>query len=230
MENAPMEWVLLGLAGCGVAAWGGKRLRDRLRARRDRAVVLKTMVKLCEEDVTLLGEQLRRLDADTAEHPLDEAGRIEYQAALDGYESAQREAGTITDLDQVATVTATLNDGRYALACVQARVAGEPVPEKRTPCFFNPQHGPSVKDVMFTARAGGTKRVPACAQDAARVEAGEKPAIRKIEVNGRKIDYYEARSIAIGKSYGDPAAMNALLSSSGFTGIGGDFGDSGGGV
>jgi len=228
MENAPMEWVLLGLAGCGVAAWGGKWVRDRLRARRDRAEALATMVRLSEEDVTLLGEQLRRLDADTSEHPLGEAGRIEYQAALDAYESAQRAVPAVTDPEDILVLTETLNDGRYALACVLARVAGEPVPEKRTPCFFNPQHGPSVRNVMFTARAGGTKRVPACAQDAARVQAGEKPEIRKIEVNGHKIDYFDTRSI--GRAYGDPAAMNALLSSAGFTGIGGDFGDSGGGV
>ncbi len=213
-----MEWVLLGLAGLGAATWGGKRIRDRLGGRREQAAALATLVKLCEEDVTLLGEQLRRLDSETAEHPLDEAGRADYQAALDAYESAQREVRKVSALEQVGSVTDTLNDGRYALACVQARVSGQPVPEKRAPCFFNPQHGPSVMDVMFTARAGGTKQVPACAQDASRVKAGERPEIRKVEVNGHKIDYFDARSI--GKSYGDPAAA-ALLSSPGFTGMGG---------
>jgi hypothetical protein len=202
--------VLLGLAGLGVAIWGGKRIRDRLAVRRERAAALATLVKLIDEDVTLLGEQLRRLDAETVEHPLDEGGRADYQAALDAYESAQREVRAITDIDQVATVSETLNEGRYALACVQARVAGEPLPEKRVPCYFNPQHGPSVTDVMFTARAGGTKRVPACAQDAARVEAGDKPEIRKVNVNGHLVDFAEVG--AMSKIYADyPAAMNALL-------------------
>jgi hypothetical protein len=193
-----MEWVLLGLAGCGVAAWGGKRLRDRMAGRREHAAALATLVKLCEEDVTLLGEQLRRLDAETAEHPLDEAGRIEYQAALDAYESAQRAVPKVTDPEDILALTDTLNDGRYALACVLARVAGQPVPEKRTPCFFNPQHGPSVKDVMFTARAaGGTRRVSACAQDAARIEAGERPEVRTIEVGGHLIAYRDAFSASV---------------------------------
>ena len=206
-----MEWVLLGLAGVGAATWGGRRIWGRLEDRRERAEAVAVLVKLCEEDVTLLGEQLRRLDAETAVRPLDEPGRVDYQSALDAYESAQRDVQGVSELDQVTTVIDTLNDGRYALACVQARVAGEAVPEKRTPCFFNPQHGPSVTDVMFTARAGGTKRVPACAQDAARVNAGEKPGIRKVEVRGHKIDYLEVRTMS--KIYADPSAMNALLAS-----------------
>ena len=206
-----MEWVLLGLAGLGAATWGGIRIRGRLEDRRERAGALAALVTLCEEDVTLLGEQLRRLDADTAQQPLDEAGRVDYQAALDAYESAQREVRSVNDCDQVTPVMDTLNDGRYALACVQARLAGEPVPEKRTPCFFNPQHGPSVTDVMFTARAGGTKRVPSCAQDAARVNAGEKPEMRKVDVRGHKIDYLEIRTM--NRIYADPKTMNALLAS-----------------
>jgi hypothetical protein len=195
-----------------------------MSTRRERAAQLALVVKLCEEDTTLLGEQLRRLDAETAQQPLDEAARTDYQKSLDAYESAQRALPKITDLDQITGVTETLNDGRFALACVQARLAGQPRPESRKPCFFNPQHGPSVQDVMFTARAGGTRQVAACAQDAARVQAGEKPDIRKIEVNGHKIDYFDARSI--GKVYGEPAAMNALLVS-GLGRPGDDFGGSG---
>jgi hypothetical protein len=210
-----MEWVLLGLAGAGGLAWAANKFRGRQTDRRERAELLSQVVKLCEEDVTLLGEQLRRLDAESAEHPLGEAVQVDYQAALDGYESAQRLAARALTADDVTAVTDTLNEARYALACVKASLAGKPRPEKRTPCFFNPQHGPSVEDVMFTARAGGTKRVPACAQDAARVASGEKPEIRKVEVNGRKIDYFDARQI--GRAYGDPAAA-ALMSSPGFTG------------
>lgn len=172
-----MEWLLL-LLGGGAAALGGQRLLVGHRARRERAELLAAIVKLCDEDVTLLGEQLQRLDA-TADP--------DYRAALDGYESAGRLLAKVTDIDQVGPVTDTLNDARYALACVHARIAGEPVPEKRAPCWFNPQHGPSVEDVMFTGRATGTKQVPACAQDAARVKAGEQPEIRKLDLGGRAL-------------------------------------------
>ena len=219
-----MEWVLLGVAGIGGLAWAGTRIRDRLGARREQSEVLAQVVRMCGEDITLLGEQLRRLDAEAGERPLDEAARVDYQKALDGYESADRLVRRLESPEDLGPVTDTLNDARYALACVRASMAGEARPEKRTPCFFNPQHGPSVTDVMFTARAGGTKRVPACAQDAARLKAGERPEVRKVEVNGRRIDYFEARQI--GRVYGDPAAAS-LMSSPGFSGVDSDFGAGG---
>ena len=187
-----MEWVLMVLAGGGAASWAGVRLRRRRVARRERATVRAQVARLCEEDVTLLGEQLRRLDAETAGEPLDEAGRADYQAALDAYESAQRAVPRTSTVEEVTAVTDILNDGRHALACAQARLAGDPRPEKRAPCWFNPQHGPSVTDVMFTARAGGTKRVPACAQDAARVGAGERPEIRTVEIGEYRMAYHDA--------------------------------------
>ena len=64
--------------------------------------------------------------------------------------------------EELSTIIDTLATGRYSLACVRARVAGEPVPELRVPCFFNPQHGPSARDVMYTVPRRGTQRLPAC--------------------------------------------------------------------
>ena len=179
----------------------------RRQARKQREAVLAGARTLCEEDVTLLGEQLRRLDAESADQPLDEAARVDYQAALDAYEAAHRRLEKATDIEAVVAVTDTLNDGRYSLACVQARLAGEPRPEKRAPCFFNPQHGPSAKDVMFTPRVGGTRRVAACAQDAARVEAGEHPTVRTIAVAGRQVPYRDAfsSSAVLNSAYNDAA-------------------------
>lgn len=159
--------------------------------------MLAGVTKLCEEDVTLLGEQLRRLDADTAALPPDEVARVEYQKALDAYESADRLLRKVTAPEEMTAVTDTLNDGRYALACAHARLAGEPRPQMRVPCFFNPQHGPSAKDVLFTPRGGGTRRVAACAQDAARIEAGERPAVRTIEIGGQEVPYRDAFSSSV---------------------------------
>jgi len=188
-----MEWVLLVLAGGGAATWGGLRLRrGRAVDREHEAAELADVVRLCEDDITVLGEQLRRLDEETADHPLDAAARLDYQTALDAYESAQRTVRQISRAEQVSAVTDTLSSGRYALACVRARVAGRPLPEKRVPCFFDPQHGPSVTDLMFTPPGRGTRRVPVCADDAARLEAGEEPQVRMVVVNGRRTAYYEA--------------------------------------
>jgi hypothetical protein len=207
-----VEILLLALAGGGGAAWLGIRLRERRAQMRDRAAELAQVRKLCDEDITLLGEQLRRLDAETGAHPLDDAARVEYQQALDAYESAQRTMRRISDADEISKVTDTLTSGRFALACVQARVAGRPLPERQVPCFFNPQHGPSVMDVMFTPPGRGTRKVPACAQDAARIRAGEKPEIREVEIGGRRVPYFEAG--AAFAPYGEGYFMGAIATQS----------------
>jgi hypothetical protein len=94
---------------------------------------------------------------------------------------------------------------------VQARLAGRPLPELRVPCFFNPQHGPSVTDVRWTAAGRGTRTVPACAQDAARVTRGESPQIRKVKVGGGLAPYWEAGAayLPYGRGYFSTAVLEA---------------------
>ena len=187
-----MEWLLIALAVGGSGLIGRRWQRRRALAAESRAE-LDGVRRLAEEDVTVLGEQLRRLDAEVAGRELDDAAHADYQTALDAYESAGRAAPRISAPDEVSRVVDTLSTGRYALACVQARVEGRPVPERRVPCFFNPQHGPSVKDVMWTpGRGGGTRLVPACAQDAARVAAHEEPEVRTVTIRSRRVPYWEA--------------------------------------
>ena len=197
-----MEWlVMLVLAGGG--AFGAQRWRGRVVGRRQRREELEAVRTLADEDVTFLGEQLQRLDAEVAGRALDEAARLDYQRALDAYEAAQRLVPRLEEAEEVSKVTDILSSGRYALACVQARVAGLPVPELRAPCFFNPQHGPSVRDVVWTRPGHGTRTVPACAQDAARVANGERPDLRLVRLASQKVPYYEAGEayLPYGKGY-----------------------------
>ncbi len=186
-----MEWLLLLLAagGGGVAV---QRWRNRMSQRREESAELDGIRRLADEDVTVFGEQLQRLDEEVQGRQLDAATQAEYQTALDAYETAQRSVPRIRRADEVSKITDTLSAGRYALACVQARVAGTPLPELRVPCFFNPQHGPSVAVVTWTQPGRGTRSVPACAQDAARVANHELPEIRKVKTGSRTVPYWEA--------------------------------------
>jgi hypothetical protein len=93
--------------------------------------------------------------------------------------------------DDVKHVTEILEDGRYAMACVRARVAGEPLPARRPPCFFDPRHGLSVEDVPYTPPGGTMRDVPACALDVERVRAGAEPDIRKVMVGSRRVPYWQ---------------------------------------
>ena len=118
---------------------------------------LSTSKRAADEDVTQFGEELQRLDSDVAGHSLDEAMQQDYQRALDAYDNAKMSLDAVTKPDEIKHVTEILEDGRYAVACVKARIAGAPLPAKRPPCFFNPAHGPSSQDVDW-APPGGVPR------------------------------------------------------------------------
>jgi hypothetical protein len=188
-----MEWLLLLLAGGG-AVKVARTIRARRVSRRDLEAELEVVRRLADEDVVVLGEQLQRLGADAAQASLGPEGRADLQRALDAYESAQRKVQHLDDPGKVSDITDTLSEGRYAMACVEARVAGRPVPGRRAPCFFNPQHGPSSRDVLWTTGRYGTRTVPACTQDAARVAAHEQPEVRSVTVGDRSVPYWDAGS------------------------------------
>jgi uncharacterized membrane protein YgcG len=233
-----MEWLLIALAVGGAGIVGRRWQRRRALVALSKSE-LEGVRRLAEEDVTVLGEQLRRLDAEVADRTLDEAARVDYQTALDAYESAGRAAPRIKTPEEISKVVDTLSTGRYALACVQARADGRPVPQRRVACFFNPQHGPSVTDVMWTpGRGRGTRQVPVCAQDAARVAAHEAPEVRTVTVRSRHVPYWEAGAayLPYGEGYFASAAVMAWAfqppsaggSWSGPDGGGGGFGGEGG--
>jgi hypothetical protein len=204
-----MTWLLIALFAGG-GGFVAKHWRKRSTTRREELEELAGVKQMADEDVTLLGEQLQRLDREVQGRELDEPARLDYQKALDAYESAQRAVPRIRGAEEISKITDTLSTGRYALACVQARVANRPVPELRVPCFFNPQHGPSVTDVMWDQPAGrGTRVVPACAQDAARVANAERPEVRRVTIGARSVPYWEAGAafLPYGQGYFQGAAL-----------------------
>ena len=198
---------------------------------------LSTSKRAAEEDVTKFGEELQRLDTDVAGHPLDEAMQQDYQRALDAYDDAKTSLDAVTKPDEIRHVTEILEDGRYAVACVKARVAGEPLPAKRPPCFFNPAHGPSSQNVSWAPAGGVAREVPACPADAERVLAGADPYIRTVQVGARRVPYWEG-----GQAYapwaqgyysrwsGSDLLAGALIGSFLFGGMGNVFGGIGEGI
>jgi hypothetical protein len=228
-----MWWLLAALGGGGVVL-AGRYVWDRRAARHGDAEELEEIRKLADEDVTLLGEELRRLDTQASGQTLDADGRADYQVALDAYEAAQRTVKGIRKSADISAVTDTLATGRYAITCVQARVRGEPVPERRVPCFFNPQHGPSTTDVVWTQPKVGTRTVPACAQDAARIQAGDEPEVRYVQFHSRRVPYWEAGAAVMpyGQGYFGAGAGASYIAMASFETQGGDaiggWGDAGG--
>ena len=178
------------LAGVGLY----RRQAVNRREAEERAALesqLTTSRKAADEDVTKFGEELQRLDSDVAGHALNEPMQQDYQRALDAYDNAKMSLDAVTKPDEIKHVTEILEDGRYAVACVKARIAGEPLPAKRPPCFFNPAHGPSSTDVEWAPPGGVPRSVPACPADAERVLAGADPYIRTVQVGAQRVPYWE---------------------------------------
>jgi hypothetical protein len=190
-----MEWILLiAVIVIGVLAFRSyQRSRVETRKRQEiTAAELESVKRTADEDITKFGEELQSLDLDMTGKDLGEGARQDYQRALDSYESAKEAVGAVTQADQIRHVMEILDDGRYAMACVRARVNGEPLPQRRPVCFFNPQHGPSVEDVTWAPPGGAPRQVPACAADAERVKAGAEPDVRKVMVGPQRVPYWQA--------------------------------------
>jgi hypothetical protein len=119
------------------------------------------------------------------------------------------------------------------MACVKARVAGAPLPQRRPPCFFDPRHGMSVTDVTYAPSGGAERQVPACALDAERVQAGAEPDIRQVMVGTQRVPYWQGggayRPYAAGY-FGAFGPMDWIFMGFMFNGLGGGVGELGAGL
>jgi hypothetical protein len=187
------EVFLLLLIVLGAVFFIGHR-KEKQRQRELLAAELQQVKKTAEEDVTSFGEEVAELDVITAGVELDTGGAQDYKQALDSYDVAKETLEKVDDSSDIRNVTEALEDGRYAAKCVRARVDGKPLPVRRPPCFFNPQHGPSVEDIDWAPAGGQLRPVPVCAADAERVAVGAEPAVRKVVTgDGRtRRAYWEA--------------------------------------
>jgi hypothetical protein len=225
--------ILLVLIVLAVVAFVVVRRRNREAAAERAARELEPVKKMTIEDVTALGVELQDLDADLVGRQLDTGANADYQRALDTYEAAKTAADRIERPEQVQDVTKILDDGRYAIACVRARVAGEPLPQRRPPCFFDPRHGLSVEDVPYAPLGGADRQVPACALDAERVKAGAEPDARQVMVGTQRVPYWQGgrayRPYAAGY-FGGFGVLDWLFMGMMFNMVGGGLGELAAGV
>ncbi|MEE1789922.1 hypothetical protein PUR28_03875 [Streptomyces sp. BE308] len=225
----------------GAGAYAVVRRNRRRKEEEERAALDKLRV-VVDEDITAYGETLERLDFHPAEKGADDTMRADYERALDSYESAKTKMEHAQHPSDVRPVTQSLEDGRYSLAVLEARRTGKPVPARRPPCFFDPRHGPSVADVLWTPSGGAAREVPVCGADEVRLREGEDPMSRTVDVgDGRRRPYWEA-----GPAYGPWAGgyfgggllpgllvgtmLGSMLATPAYAGEygGGDFGGGGG--
>lgn len=240
-------WVAILAIGAAIA--GGFFFTKRRRNRAQLAAVK----KVAREDLTALAEDVQELEHRVESHPKAQEA---YDRALAAYEKASSRFDRAGSPQQLSVVAEALDEGRYEMAVAEAELEGRKPPERRPPCFFDPRHGPSARDVEWAPPGGTPRLVPACEADAQRVERGEEPQSREVPVKGGMAPYWSAPGyggyfggflpgLLIGTSLsswgggGEPVAVGSgdLDSDDGFDSGdfgggdfgGGDFGGGGGG-
>jgi hypothetical protein len=174
---------LLALGGGAFLLW------RTLRRRREERAELAEVKAAAHDDLIALADDVQKLEQPAERNA---AAKREYDAALACYDAATTSfdrAGSTRELERVA---ASLEEGRWHMACAEAALDGRPPPERRPPCFFDPRHGPSTRDVEWAPPGGAARRVPACEADAQAVERGLEPATREVMAGGRLVPYYAA--------------------------------------
>jgi hypothetical protein len=181
-----------GLALLGVIALGGGAFyvaRGR-RRRREEAAELEEVKDQVRDDLVTLGDGIRELDIDVDLAPPE--ARPEYERAVSAYDRANTAWTNARSVDDLQPVGAALEEGRWALEATRARLQGHEPPPRTPPCFFDPRHGPSARQVEWAPPGGAPRLVPACEADAQAVDRGLDPGFREVQAGGRQVPYWAA--------------------------------------
>ncbi|MEU4154562.1 hypothetical protein [Streptomyces sp. NPDC026659] len=128
-----------------------------------------------DAEITAFGEALNAHSFSPGQPGATDAMRAELARALDAYEQAKRDfAGGHTGAD-AGDVLRALDEGRYALACLDALLADRPLPERMPLCFFDARHGRAVRQVRWAPPQGIARDIAVCAADMVRLAEDPSP-------------------------------------------------------
>src|SRR5215813_1244043 len=174
-----------------VAALGIFFIGRPIRKRRQQE--LKEAKLAAQDNLIALSTRLTDQDTDVAIRTNPEAAQ-EQAAALAAYERGTAALDAAKRPRDMGAVSRAIAEGQYRLASAEALAAGQPRPERRPSCFFDPRHGMSVTDAYWTPPDGGPGReVPVCSSCQHKLERGIEPEMRTVETDGgRRVDYVNA--------------------------------------
>jgi hypothetical protein len=177
------------LIGLLVLGGGGFVAYRAIRRRRQTQGQLAEVKAAAHDDLIALADEVQKLEQPVEANP---RAKREYEQALDSYEQASRSYDRARQPKQLEDVAEALEEGRYHMAVADAILDGRKPPERRPPCFFDPRHGPSTREVEWAPPGGAPRMVPACDADAEAVERGLEPASREVVAGGQRVPYWAA--------------------------------------
>jgi hypothetical protein len=145
-----------------------------------------------EERITAFGVALDEHDFSPGEPGATEAMRADLKQALDAYEDAKNAFIGDRNRGDALDVLRALDDGWHAVACLDARRAGLPLPRRLPLCFFDARHGRAVRELSWAPTNGAARNVAVCA--ACGVRLGERrggkgegfPAARRVNSSAER--------------------------------------------
>jgi hypothetical protein len=130
-----MEWVVIALLI--VLIWMVVRVANGQSIGQSRkpvdAAELERAKDAATQDVDRFHDEVQELDYKVQLAGAQPALVQDWQRALDSYDTAKRALDAAERPEDLQQVTTALENGRYAVACVRARRAGKPLPERRPP-------------------------------------------------------------------------------------------------
>lgn len=241
----------LGIFALAALGLGAFTFMKRRRLKRETQSQVADVRRVVTDDLVALGGDIRALDLDVEMPGANPEAKARYAEAVEAYIRAEEALDRAKAPEDFQPIGKELEEGRYDIAAARALLEGQQPPERRAPCFFDPRHGPSVTDVEWAPAGGELRPVPVCAADAVRIQDGEEPRSREIELGGERMPYWQAPgqfapfyaggmfggvgglatgllfgSMLSGSMYGGWGAGEAHADGGGFGG--GDFGSGGG--
>lgn len=165
--------------------------------------------------------QLEVVAHDIVEHQdaidvADNEQAIEYfRAANATYVEVSEEVEETTNLLDLAELNDQIDVARWQLDAAEALSEGRDVPPKPEPdkpsaCFFDPTHKPGTHDCTIKTGAGD-KEVRVCERCADKLERGERPEPRMIDVGGRPVPAAKAPRSHGGLGMGGLSIFEVIL-------------------
>lgn len=177
--------ILLVLVGGGAFLWWRSREQAKQTAQRR----VEEAQREVNEQVAEISNEILDL-SDRVMVSDDQPARDSFQEATAVFSRAQDSLERATTVATLEDVSDHLDDTRYLLDVTEAHLDGRPIPEKppaeRMRCFFDPRH-PRATETATLKTAAGQRTVAVCEADAAKLRRGQRPDVRGIDVDGRRV-------------------------------------------
>jgi len=98
--------------------------------------------RAARDDLASFAADVRELEPAAASPSAAES----YGRALDAYATAEHACDHARSPEDLRFVASTLAGGRHELARARALLEGDEAPPPRRPCYFDPRHGPEVRE------------------------------------------------------------------------------------